>query len=126
MVHSEPEDLGTRSTLCHVVLLVSCDSGHCKSLGIAHRGLAFTIYYIIYRSAVVPVENAYIKDILSEECLLADLRDNVFSIIMDDDDLRKIRAVADVLGVILLLEVGSDEALRLVCIKLRVVAYDLR
>ena len=44
---------------------------------------------------------------------------------MDDNDFRQVRTLADELGIILLLEVCSDKAFFLVCIKLGVVVHNL-
>ena len=44
---------------------------------------------------------------------------------MDDDDLRKVRTVADELRIVLLLEGDADETFLLVGVKLGIVAYNL-
>ena len=44
---------------------------------------------------------------------------------MDDDDLRKVRTLADELCIVLLLERDTNEAFCLVCIELGIVAYHL-
>ena len=70
MVDREPENLRTRGALGYIVLLVSGHTCHCKALCITYRCLSFAIYYIIYGPLVVSVEQTYIENILSEECLL--------------------------------------------------------
>ena len=90
MVHGEPEDLRACCTLCDVILLVAGDACHGESLCIAERCLALAVDDIVYRSAVVSVEDADVKDVLSEESLFAYLRNDIFTIIMDHDDLRKV------------------------------------
>ena len=114
MVHSEPEELRTRCSLCDVVLLVSGNTCYVESLRIADSSLAFAIDHIVDSALVVSVKKTDMDDVLTEECLLRYLGNEIFTILADNDDLRKVRTVADELGVILLLEVDSHESLSLV------------
>ena len=124
MIDCKPENCGARSSLCDVIFLVTGDACYGKPLGIAEGRLAFTVDYIVYRSLVVSVENADIEDVLAEESLFAHLGDNVFAVLVDDNNLRKIGAVADIFGIVLFLQVYADKALSLVGIELGVVVYD--
>ena len=112
--------------MCDVIFLVTGDACYGKPLGIAEGRLAFTVDYIVYRSLVVSVENADIEDVLAEESLFAHLGDDVFAVLVDDNNLRKIGAVADIFGIVLFLQVYADKALSLVGIELGVVVDDFR
>ena len=125
MVHCKPENLRTRCTLCDVVLLVACHACDRKPLRIADRRLSVAIDDIIYGSLVISVEDAHIEDVLSEERLLAHLCHHVLAVLVDDDNLRKVRTLADELCIVLLLERDAYEAFRLVSIQLGIVAYHL-
>ena len=114
MVYSEPEELRTRCSLSDVVLLVASNAGYIESLRVADSSLALAINHIVDSALVVSVKETHMDDILTEECLLRYLGDEIFTILADNDDLRKVRTVADELGVILLLEVDSHESLCLV------------
>ena len=114
MVHREPENLRPRRSLGDVVFLVACDACDGKPLRVAYGCLALPIYYIIYGSLVVSVEKSHIKDVLSEERLFADLGHTVLSVLVDNDNLRKVRAFAYEFSIILLLERDAHESFCLV------------
>ena len=107
--------------MSNVVFLVPCDSGHCKTFRIRYRRFAVPVDDIVYRPEIVPVEDADIQDVFSEKRLVGNLGDGIFAVFLDDDDFRKVGAVAYVFGVVLLFQGGPHEALGLVDIELGVV-----
>ena len=115
----------TRSALGDVIFLVAGDGSQRKSLGVAHRPLAVAVDDIVDGPAVASCEQTHIFDIVAHIDFLAHLAHHIFAVLEYGHELRHIRAVADILRVLVLLQGRTHEALHLVHIQFQIVVHHL-
>ena len=125
VVGREPYYLAARFSCGDVVLLLSCHRGHAEALGVVDRSLALAVDNIIHGPGISSVEDIYIQEVLAEESLGLDLGDAVLAVPAYHYDFREVRAVADILSAVVLLEGGAHKAFCKICLQFGVVVDNL-
>ena len=93
-IGGEVDNAASRSSLRDVVELVARHSGYVESLDEVVALLAITIYAVVDGSLVVLLEHLNVEDVLAHEYLVGNLGYLEFSILVEDDDVVEVRAVA--------------------------------
>ena len=126
-IRREIAHLRARLALREVVFLVAGDTLHGKALHIVWCAvLTVAIDDIVSGAVVVLVENVYMNHLLSNEEFRLQLDHGIFAILMEDDDVVHIRAIAHIfVGLLVLLALQAltctDEAFFPIDIQLFVV-----
>ena len=100
-----------------VVFAVACDAGDVKALDEIVAFLSVAIHHIIYSTLVVLLEHGEMEHVLAHEDLLRHLDHLVFAVLVEDDDVVDVRAVAHKL---VFLQSSADEAFLTVDVELLV------
>ncbi len=93
-VGGEVDDAASRCALGDVVHLVAGHGGHVESLDEVVALLAVTINTVVDGALVVLLEHLYMEDVLAHEYLVGHLGDLELSILIEDDDVVEVGAVA--------------------------------
>ena len=99
-VNRQVEKIALGRALREVILLIAGNSLNGATLHQDRAILAVTIEDIVNCTLVIALEYTYIIYALIEECLVANLGNNVATILQDDNHIVDIRAVADKLGIL--------------------------
>ena len=106
-VGREPHDLAARLALGDVILLVAGDARHGKALHVGGAAAAILVQDVVDGAGVALLEHIQVQDVLAHIDLVGNLGDLELAILVEDDDVVDVRAVADKL---ILLESRADEA----------------
>ena len=126
-IRREIAHLRARLALRDIVFLVAGDTHHGETFHIVRRSvLAITIYHIIGRTVIVLVEHIDMDDLLPHKEFRLELRHHVLAILMEDDDVVHVGAVAHIgVGFLVLLAFQAlacaNEAFLLVDIKFLII-----
>ena len=93
-VGREVHHAGTWGTLCQIVLLVASQRGHVEALHEVVTLLTVTIDCIIDCARVALLEHGQIEHVLTHEDLLCHADHLVFTVLVEDDDVVEVGAVA--------------------------------
>ncbi len=93
-VGCEVDDPASRGALGDVVELVACHDGYVESLDEVVALLAVAIYAVVDGSLVVLLEHLHVEDVLAHEYLVGHLGNLEFSVLVEDDDVVEVGAVA--------------------------------
>ena len=93
-VGGEVDDAASRCALGDIVELVARHGGYVESLDEVVALLAVAIYAVVDGSLIVLLEHLYVEDVLTHEYLVGNLGYLEFSILVEDDDVVEVRAVA--------------------------------
>ena len=107
-VGSEIHHPRARSALRQVVFAVAGYTGDIESLDEVEALLSVTIHHIVYGALVVLLEHTDVEDILANEYLVGHLDNLILTILIEDDDIVDIGAIA---YIFVLLERSADESL---------------
>ena len=113
-VGREVHDSRTWCTQRHIILPITNHGGHVKSLHETEALLAIAIDDIIYGTRVVLLEYVDVEHVLAHEYLFCHTNHLVFTILVEDDDIVEVGAVAHKL---VLLESCANKAIRAIDIK---------
>ena len=91
----------------NVVFAVAGDGRHVEALDVVRSLLAGTIYHVINGTLVVTLIDAEPQHVLADKELVGHAHYLELSVLVEDDDVVNVGAVADIL---VLLQTGSDEA----------------
>ena len=106
----KPHHARSLFALSQVVLLVAGNACDGKSLRIISASLAITVDGIVYGPLVLAVKYRSMYYILAYKCLIANFGYQIGAVFEEDYDLRNVRAVTDILGILHLFLVNSDKA----------------
>ena len=121
-VGGEVDDARTGCTLCEVILLVASHGGHVEALDEILSLAAVAVNHVVDGAAVVLLEHRHVEDVLAYENLLGHTDDLVLTVLVENDDVVEVGAVADEL---ILLHTRSDEALLTVDVELLIGLHHL-
>ena len=107
-VNGEPQHLRAWFASCHVIFLVARDACECKSLHVGGAASAVGVEHVVDGASVVALVHAHIHHVLSHIDLLGNLHNLVLTVLVEDDDVVDVAAVAHVL---VLLECSANESL---------------
>ena len=133
-VGGEVGDAAAGLTPCEVVLAVAGDAGDIEALDEERSVAAVAVHTIIYGTRVALLEDCHVDNLaltllglaafgLADEYFFPDTDDLVGAVLIEDDDIVEVRAVADEL---VLLQARADESFLAVDIQLLVGLYDFR
>ena len=124
-IDRKPLNQGTRSALRDVIVLVTGNRSERKPLRVADRSFSITVNHIVNRPLIATVKQPHIEEILPYIDLLPDLHHLVLAVLHNHDKFGHIRAVADELRILVLLQPDSHESLGTVGVEFRIVVHDL-
>ena len=106
-VGGEPPYLSAFCALCHVVFLVARDAYHCETLHVDHATLAVLVDKIVDCALVVALEYVDIQYVLADVKFVCHFSHFVFTILVEDNHIVDVGAVAHKL---VFLQSGANES----------------
>ena len=122
-VRREVHHLRARRTYRQVVFLVARHRSHVEALDEVPALLTVTVDGVVDGTRVVLLEHAEVEHVLADEEFLGHTDDLVLAVLVEDDDIVEVGAVADEL---VLLQTGADEAVSTVDVEFLVRLCHLR
>ena len=119
VVNCEPQDTGTIGTCCDVVIFVARYRGDSEAFSVIGGAFAVPVNHVVNCALVAPHKHAGINEILPEEGFVGNFCYAEFTIAADNDNLAKIRAVANIFALVFL-EADTYETLRQIGVQLGV------
>ena len=121
-IGSEPGNFAARLALGDVIFLVAGDARDGKALHEGGTASAVKIQHVVDGAVVTFLEHVQVEDILAHIQFLSHLDDFELTVLVEDDDIVDVRAVAHKL---VLLQACADEAVCTVDVELLVSLGDL-
>ena len=109
----------------NIVFLIAGDACNGEALGVIITVFAIAVDDIVNHALITSVEDIHVEQVFSEESLVLDFCNAVFTGLLYDNHLRKVGAIANIFGIVIPLEPDSHEAFFQIGGKLGVVIHHL-